>query len=213
MASAPSPDVSVPSGLTIQTLASIPSQAWRNGGGTTRPLAQDANGDWRISLADVSGDGPYSSFPNMDRQSLVVKGAGVELRNGTEYVSLKPGHPAGYNGEINWQATLRDGPVIALNTMVKRGRYRASIALLRNSTLVPTGRLALLLPLDGSWAWRTTDLASATVLSPGTVLVRDTEGPDLSLTPLSHASHGTTAVLVLIEPAAPNLSENQGICT
>jgi environmental stress-induced protein Ves len=213
MASAPSPDVSLPSGLSIQTLATIASQAWRNGGGTTRPLAEEPNGSWRISLADVSRDGPYSSFLGMDRQSLVVKGAGVELRNGTDSVTLKPGHPAGYNGEIEWQATLRGGPVVALNTMVKRDRFRARIVLLRNNTVVATGRVALLLPLDGSWAWRTTDRAAATLLSPGTALVRDTDGPDLSLTSLSYAVHGIAAALVLIEPVAPNFSENQGTRT
>ena len=122
MASAPFPDVRPPSGLAIQTVASIASQPWRNGGGTTRPLAEAANGDWRVSLADVARDGPYSPFPGMDRQSLVIKGAGVTLRNGTDTVAIKPGQPAGYEGEIVWQATLCDGPVVALNTMVKRDR-------------------------------------------------------------------------------------------
>jgi uncharacterized protein len=213
MVSAQSPDVSLPSGLAIQTLALIASQAWKNGGGTTRPLAEEANGNWRVSLADVSRDGRYSTFPGMDRQSLVVKGAGVELRNGTDSVVLKPGHPAGYDGEIEWQATLHGGPVVALNTMVKRDQFRARIVLLRNSTLVAAGRFALLLPLDGSWAWRTTDRSAATLLSPGTTLAREADGPDLSLTSLSYAVHGVAAVLVLIEQVAPNFPENQGIRT
>ncbi|ALL69334.1 HutD [Paraburkholderia caribensis MBA4] len=210
MASVPFPDVSLPPRLAIQTVASIASQAWRNGGGTTRPLAEAATGDWRISLADVERDGPYSPFPGMDRQSLVVEGAGVELRNGTDTVLLEPGRPAGYNGEIEWQATLRDGPVVALNTMVKRDRFRARIVPLRDDMLVATGRFALVLPLHGRCAWRTTDRTAATLLASGAMLTREADGPDLSLTPFSSSVPGVAAVLVLIEPAAPHFSENQG---
>ncbi|HYS67048.1 MAG TPA: HutD family protein [Paraburkholderia sp.] len=46
----------MPESVAILPLASFPAQAWRNGGGTTRPLAEDAEGDWRISLADVERD-------------------------------------------------------------------------------------------------------------------------------------------------------------
>jgi uncharacterized protein len=212
MALAPSPDMSLPSGLSILALASIKQQAWRNGGGTTRPLAEAPNGDWRVSLADVSCNGPYSLFTGIDRQSLVIEGAGIELRNGTDRISLRPGHPAGYNGELEWLATLRDGSVVALNTMVKRDRYRSSIVLLRDDTLVATGRVALFLPLDGSWAWRTTDRTAASLLSSGTAIVRDADGPDLSLTSLSNGARGIAAVLVLIEPAAPHTPEKQGTC-
>ncbi|WP_233850067.1 HutD/Ves family protein [Paraburkholderia sp. HD33-4] len=189
---------------------SIAPKAWRNGGGTTRPLAEAAGGDWRISLADVQRDGPYSLFPGMDRQSLVVQGAGVELRNGTDTVALKPGQATEYKGEIEWQATLCDGPVVALNTMVKRDRYHARVVLLRNDMLVTSGCFALVLPLDGSCTWRTAHSTAATRLASSTMLVRKAHGPGLSLTPVPSALHGVAAVVVLIETRAPHFSENQG---
>jgi len=46
---------------------------WKNGGGTTTEIAVAPEGaslndfDWRISMAHVGADGPFSSFPGIDR--------------------------------------------------------------------------------------------------------------------------------------------------
>ncbi|MFN9927385.1 MAG: HutD family protein, partial [Phenylobacterium sp.] len=46
---------------------------WKNGGGITRELAvwpPGASFDdfvWRVSMAEVHQDGPFSSFPGVDR--------------------------------------------------------------------------------------------------------------------------------------------------
>lgn len=58
---------------------------WKNGGGETReiaifpPAANLDTLDWRISMAVVAQDGPFSSFPGIDRTLCVIEGAGMEL--------------------------------------------------------------------------------------------------------------------------------------
>ncbi|MFD0462192.1 HutD family protein [Microvirga aerilata] len=59
--------------------------AWKNGGGTTAEVAAFPEGSgfdtfgWRISMADVESDGPFSVFPDIDRTLIVVEGNGIEL--------------------------------------------------------------------------------------------------------------------------------------
>ena len=52
----------------------VAPQPWANGGGTTRELATADDGAWRISLADIDRDGPFSSFPGRHRLLTVVDG-------------------------------------------------------------------------------------------------------------------------------------------
>lgn len=208
MVSAPSPEARLPAGLAIQPLARFGTQPWRNGGGTTRALAGHPDGGWRISLADVAGDGLYSRFHGMARLSLIVSGAGVCLRDGTRTVALPPGQTIAFDGDTAWDASLRDGPVVALNTMAAPGRFVARIVPLTESqpgaTMVPSGAFALLLTLNGRCAWDTADDSADGVhgtLDPAEVLTRGTDGPPLRLAPLAAAhGNGLCAALVTIEP-------------
>lgn len=61
---------------------------WKNDGGWTTEIARDdAPGggardgtfDWRVSIADIERDGPFSSFPGIDRDLLLLAGNGIEL--------------------------------------------------------------------------------------------------------------------------------------
>ena len=55
---------------------------WKNGGGTTAEVAVHPPGaglddfDWRISMADVAVDGPFSRFPGVDRTLVLAEGRG-----------------------------------------------------------------------------------------------------------------------------------------
>src|SRR5512134_723973 len=63
-------------------LDDVAPQRWRNGGGWTRELlALPGAVDWRVrvSVADIEADGPFSSFPGVQRTFAVLEGAGVEL--------------------------------------------------------------------------------------------------------------------------------------
>src|SRR5215467_12821624 len=56
---------------------------WRNDGGRTREIAvggaDEEQFDWRVSLADIDRDGPFSGYPGYSRVISVVEGDGVEL--------------------------------------------------------------------------------------------------------------------------------------
>ena len=57
-------------------------QPWKNGGGKTRELlAWPHPSDWilRLSVADIEADGPFSSFPGVQRWFAVLRGNGVRL--------------------------------------------------------------------------------------------------------------------------------------
>ena len=58
---------------------------WKNGGGTTAEIAIGPPGatldafDWRISMARVASDGPFSSFPGVDRTLSIIDGAAQRM--------------------------------------------------------------------------------------------------------------------------------------
>ena len=67
-------------------LAATPSVPWKNGGGSTRELAcwpPGAGMDnfaWRVSVATIARPGPFSAFPGVDRQIMLLEGDGVQLQ-------------------------------------------------------------------------------------------------------------------------------------
>ena len=67
--------------LRILRNADYPSRLWKNGGGTTRDILVSPPGasldgfDWRLSLAQVDRDGPFSRFDNVDRTLILLSGA------------------------------------------------------------------------------------------------------------------------------------------
>ena len=60
----------MPSASTRRVLLSdVKASPWKNGGGVTREIAKgaaagpDDDWGWRISIAEVERDGPFSTFP------------------------------------------------------------------------------------------------------------------------------------------------------
>jgi environmental stress-induced protein Ves len=70
---------------TIIRADDIAPTPWKNGGGLARdlltwPAAGPADWRLRISLADITRDGPFSAYPGVERWFAVVEGEGVELQ-------------------------------------------------------------------------------------------------------------------------------------
>jgi environmental stress-induced protein Ves len=103
--------------------AAGPPRPWRNGGGLTRELFTDAPGEgWRVrlSLADITRDGPFSAFPGTTRWFSVVEGAGVWLGDGGGAIALAPGDPPWrFDGALAPACRLRGGPTRDLNLMLR----------------------------------------------------------------------------------------------
>lgn len=103
---------------------------WKNGGGSTTEIAvfPEAAGldefDWRISMATVAADGPFSCFPGVDRTLAVLSGAGIELSiEDQPPVRLETtSEPLSFAGDVPTFGALVDGPILDLNVMSRRGR-------------------------------------------------------------------------------------------
>ncbi|MCB2071086.1 MAG: HutD family protein, partial [Ottowia sp.] len=71
------------SGLQPFALADLPAEPWKNGGGRTRTVATWPAGaglsdfDARVSVATIAASGPFSRFPGIDRQIVLLSGGGV----------------------------------------------------------------------------------------------------------------------------------------
>jgi len=104
---------------------------WKNGGGFTTEIAvfpeegDLGSFDWRISMAVVSTDGPFSAFPEIDRTLIVLEGKGMELAVGGEPpVCLTPtSSPLPFPADVATTARLVSGPITDLNIMTRRGRW------------------------------------------------------------------------------------------
>ena len=111
----------MPASTTVRT-AEVASQPWRNGGGVTRPLLVRPRGDaWqlRVSVADVSANGPFSRFPGVQRWFAVLDGAGVVLTIGSTEHRLDAGSDAiSFRGDVAVRCRLVDGPTRDLNLML-----------------------------------------------------------------------------------------------
>ncbi|MFO1270596.1 MAG: HutD family protein [Rubrivivax sp.] len=103
----------------------VPPVPWKNGGGLTRDLAGDGTPGaddwrWRISLADVSADGPFSAYPGVERWFAVVEGEGVELTLGGVPMVLRPHDPPlVFDGAAAPGCRLLAGPTRDLNLMLR----------------------------------------------------------------------------------------------
>ncbi|MCE2667350.1 MAG: HutD family protein [Limnohabitans sp.] len=64
-------------------LQDTPVSPWKNGGGTTQSLVcWPSPSDWvfRMSVARIDSDGPFSEFKGVDRWFAVLSGEGVVLQ-------------------------------------------------------------------------------------------------------------------------------------
>lgn len=112
------------------------TQAWKNGGGITHEIARDddATGNrWRLSIAEVASDGPFSRFDGIDRTILMLTGNGFCLHGvgaNPERI-VAPLQPFAFAGEAAIQCTLIDGPVRDFNLMVRRGQVTGALQIVQ----------------------------------------------------------------------------------
>ncbi len=100
---------------------------WRNGLGSTLELMSESlKGQevfsWRLSIASVANDGPFSDFSGYDRTLLLLEGAGITLNNpnGSSMELNSQLDCAHFKGEDLINASLHDGPIKDFNVMTLR---------------------------------------------------------------------------------------------
>jgi environmental stress-induced protein Ves len=108
---------------------------WKNGGGETVEIAISPQGagladfDWRVSMATVASDGPFSVFPGIDRTLSILEGNGMRLLiEGRDPVVLtRESDPLAFAADIAVSATLPDGAITDLNVMTRRSTLRHAV--------------------------------------------------------------------------------------
>ena len=111
---------------------------WKNGGGRTIEIAAHPVGAtldeflWRVSIADVERDGPFSRFPGIDRTIVLLEGAGMHLRSGTRDIELTTCFvPHDVSGDDAIECMLVAGPSRDFHAMFRRGRARGRVVVVR----------------------------------------------------------------------------------
>ncbi len=104
---------------------------WKNGKGETVEIAvfperaSVETFDWRISMAPVVSDGPFSVFPGVDRTLSILTGDGMMLsvEGMAPMVLGRKSMPFSFPGDAKTEAVLQAGPITDLNVMTRRGRF------------------------------------------------------------------------------------------
>ncbi|MDO8352057.1 MAG: HutD family protein [Aestuariivirga sp.] len=97
---------------------------WKNGGGvTTEICVSPPSGafDWRVSIATVNADGPFSKFAGFERHIMTLSGEGMVLNiEGRGKFTLERLKPFSFSGDEQVQGSLLQGAVLDFNLMVRR---------------------------------------------------------------------------------------------
>ncbi|NLR99297.1 HutD family protein [Rhizobium sp. P38BS-XIX] len=108
---------------------------WKNGGGETVEIAVSPDGagladfDWRVSMATVATDGPFSVFAGIDRTLSILDGEGMTLfiEGRAPERLTQASEPLPFAADAPTSATLINGTIIDLNVMTRRGRLTHSV--------------------------------------------------------------------------------------
>ena len=165
---------------------------WKNGGGTTTEIAVSPEGaslsdfDWRISMAHVGQDGPFSSFHGIDRTLSVLTGNGIRLAFGDgETVALdRATAPFFFAADRAVDGVLVDGAIDDLNVMSRRGAWSHSVESLtgRAHGIAAERGLLVLVARQGDWQVNGAVLAagdSAVLEAPLTAKLATGNGAEL----------------------------------
>lgn len=151
---------------------------WKNGGGVTYELAAFPEGAgfedfvWRMSMAQVAADGPFSAFPGVDRTLTLIEGEGIALDFSGAAVALAPGAaPFAFPGEAPVTGRLAQGAILDFNVMTRRARATHHVHILRAAEKAPARTQALVSRRRGvKVAGFTLDVADALLAAPGETL-------------------------------------------
>jgi uncharacterized protein len=105
---------------------------WKNGGGSTTELNVCPTGavafDWRVSIATIEMDGPFSAFDGYERHIMMLSGGGMTL-DVASYgkVALRPLETFSFGGEAMVKGVLSNWPVQDFNLIVRREYGRGTL--------------------------------------------------------------------------------------
>ena len=141
-------------------LATIPNTPWKNGGGSTQELAcwppgADMNGfEWRVSLATVDRPGPFSVFPAIDRQIMLLGGDGLHLRSaGWEHALDQRWQPFAFSGDDAVDGAMLGGTSKDFNLMLRRDVWQGALRVVDGAQTPAGVEAGFCMVLRGNWRW------------------------------------------------------------
>ena len=110
---------------------------WKNGAGWTSEILKIHDSEerdtndwaWRLSIAEIETDAPFSAFPGVERELVLLSGNGLRLRfdDGETRELLPPHDKLRFAGERPAFGELIDGPTRDFNLMWKRDTVDAQL--------------------------------------------------------------------------------------
>jgi len=180
--------------MEILRYAELTETAWKNGGGITRDIAGASvhgNHIWRLSMADVTYDGPFSNFAGFVRILTVIKGRGMALESHDGILQAEPRIPVRFDGGLNIFARLKSDASTNLNLMFDPNYCEGDVVILQgphHERLKPTATQEISVHcLNG-----TLSINSDTLLSPDDTVLLNSLDCEILL------KEGDAAVLITI---------------
>lgn len=125
---------------------------WANGKGVTVELAKaerDGAILWRLSMATVAEDGPFSVFAGIERNLTVLEGAGFRLEGEGIDLDCLPLRPVAFAGDVPVRAVGTGGKVSTdFNVMTARALPKPEVWLAEGE--VAAGGLLALFALEAA---------------------------------------------------------------
>ncbi|SDU73005.1 MULTISPECIES: HutD family protein [Pseudomonas fluorescens group] len=119
--------------LKVLRAEGYPRMPWKNGGGSTEEITRDAGAGldgfgWRLSIADITESGGFSTFAGYQRVITVLQGDGMTLCvDGDDTRPLLPLDPYAFSGESQVSCTLLGGAIRDFNLIYAPQRYSARL--------------------------------------------------------------------------------------
>ncbi len=124
----------MPDGSQVIAANEYRRKRWKNHHGWTREIVRvpDCEAwDWRLSIAEIERDAPFSVFPGIDRELMLLRGHGLRLlfEDGQSAVLNPPHGRLRFAGERAVRGELLDGPTHDFNLMWRRDAIMAELLL------------------------------------------------------------------------------------
>ena len=178
---------------------------WKNGGGITEDVwlfpegATHDDFDIRLSLAEISREGPFSAFPGIDRTITLVGGDQfvLEFDDGTRR-RMTLLDPFSFDGALTPGSRLDGALSRDFNVMTRRSRWSHQVTVHRNGGSIDVeldaGAVAVVHPAAGAWQVRS-GRHCATASPRDTVIVQAETGLIVEGEP------GSAAIVAILNPA------------
>jgi environmental stress-induced protein Ves len=148
---------------------------WKNGGGSTAdvsvypPDATLDTFDWRVSIATISADGPFSAFVGVDRFLVPLGEAGLDLETADGVRHLERWQVFAFGGEDDVAAVGVAATSTDLNLMVRRQTTLGAIEIVHVDGAFEADA-ALIVVLAGAFTVEGTELVVGDAVRPPLVV-------------------------------------------